>query len=195
MEPPTHTEEDGLAVAEAQIRECYGRVVYSHKSQGKCADQRLTEQHRLKLAQIVLSAITTAGLIAVVFGNPSVSRVSAIGSAALSAALFVINTYTKDTDYGVLARQHKDAANKLWNVRESYLSLLADIRSGCITYDSAISRRDTLQAELASVYAEAPPTTGKAYQDARKGLRSEEEMTFSDQEIDAFLPKQMRKEV
>ncbi len=33
----------------------------------------------------------------------------------------------------------------------------------------------------------------KEYKDARKGLRSNEELTFSDEEIDAFLPDPLRK--
>jgi hypothetical protein len=184
---------EGLEVIESQIRELYGRVVYSHKAHEKCADQRLTELNRLKIAQIILSALTTGGLVATIFGDPSVSKASAIISVILSTVLFVITTYTKDTDYGKLAQQHKETARRLWAVRESYLSLLTDLQSGVISIEAVRSKRDELQAELTDIYGEAPRTTKAGYEDARKGLRYSEELTFSDEEIDVFLPEPLRK--
>ncbi len=92
--------------------------------------------------------LTTGGLVATIFGDPSVSKPSAIIAAILSAALFVISTYTKDTDYGKLAQQHKETASRLWSIRESYLSLLTDIRGNSITVDDVRLKRDELQKEL-----------------------------------------------
>lgn len=189
---PNKTKEN-LEIIESQIRELYGRVVYSTKAHEKCADQRLRQLSNLKITQIILSALTTGGLVATIFGDPSVSKVSAIISAILSTILFVITTYTKDTDHGKLSQQHKEAASKLWNVREAYLSLLTDIQSRSITIDAVRTKRDALQEELAEIYREAPRTTKVGYEDARKGLRSNEELTFSDEEIDIFLPDPLRK--
>ncbi len=43
------------------------------------------------------------------------------------------------------------------------------------------------------IYIGSPRTLGKAYNEASKALKSMEEMTFSDAEIDSFLPKELRK--
>jgi hypothetical protein len=47
---------DHINVLEGQLRECYGRVVYSHKTHEKCADILLERQGRIKFWQIVISA-------------------------------------------------------------------------------------------------------------------------------------------
>src|SRR5437870_7815305 len=106
MEPHSQTEDSpqSRAVLEAQLRECFGRVVYSHKTHEKCADILLTRLARIKLAQIVLSALTTAGFVAAVFGN---SAIGGIIGLLISIALLVLNAYTKDYDLGELAQKHR----------------------------------------------------------------------------------------
>jgi hypothetical protein len=53
--------------------------------------------------------------------------------------------------------------------------------------------RDDLLKDLHSVYSGAPSTTYNAYKKAQKALKQYEDMTFSDEEIDAFLPKTLKK--
>jgi hypothetical protein len=40
---------DSRAILEGQLRECFGRVVYSHKAHEKCADILLSRLDRIKL--------------------------------------------------------------------------------------------------------------------------------------------------
>jgi hypothetical protein len=175
---------------EAQLRECYGRVVYSHKTQEKCADILKRTNSQFKWAQIILSAINTGGILYTIFGE-----VNWVGytSAILSFLLVCINSYLKQYDLGQLMQKHSDSAVEIWNIRESYLSLLTDIRAGIISYDKIIEKRDKLQSELKEVYKGAPRTLFIAYNKASKALKKDEEMTFSDEEIDAFLPKELWK--
>lgn len=173
---------------EAQIRECFGRVVYSHKCQEKCADIALRINSNIKLLQIILSAITTAGLFVVVFGE---SKIAAIFATIVSTILLALNAYTKNFDLAGIAEKHKEAASELWNIRESYLSLLTDFLG--LSVEDITKKRDELQQALANIYKGAPRTNSKAYQEARKALKVNEELTFSDAEIDAFLPKALRK--
>tara|TARA_B100000949_G_C14088605_1_gene368982 strand:- start:32 stop:658 length:627 start_codon:yes stop_codon:yes gene_type:complete len=175
---------------EEQLRECFGRVAWSHKTHEKCSDILNTRLNRIKLWQIILSAITTTGIIASVFGE---SKEIGIFSAVLSFVLTVLNTYVKQNDLGGLAQKHADAAVDLWNMRESYLSLLTDIRSGCAESDEIRKQRDSLQESLLEIYRGSPRTIAKAYKQATKALHKLEELTFSDSEIDAMLPKALRK--
>jgi hypothetical protein len=62
-----------------------------------------------------------------------------------------------------------------------------------ITNEQAIARREELQKKLAAVYKGAPQTNGKAYAAAQTALKQNEEFTFSDSEIDKFLPASLRK--
>lgn len=43
---------DHINVLEGQLRECYGRVVYSHKTHEKCADILLERQGHIKLGRV-----------------------------------------------------------------------------------------------------------------------------------------------
>lgn len=179
-----------LSILEAQIRECYGRVVWTHKTQEKCADIVLRRHNQVKIVQIILSALTTTGVLVAVFGE--VQWVG-IATAALSAILFAINTYVKGHDLGEIAQKHAEAACDLWDIREKYLSLLADIRANQASAEEVAERRDALQERLFKSYKGAPKTINKAYALASKSLKVNEELTFSDAEIDNFLPKELRK--
>jgi len=174
---------------EAQLRECFGRVVYSHKTHEKCADLLLSRLSKIKLWQIILSAITTGGFLAVVFGA---GPVGAAAGVVVSTALLVLNAYTKDYDLGELAQKHKQAANEIWLIREKYLSLITDLRLGEKAVADMVNERDALLEELHAAYNGSPSTTYDAYKKAQQALQQLEDMTFSDAEIDAFLPTALR---
>ncbi len=177
-------------ILEGQLRECYGRVVYSHKTHEKCADILLSRHDTIKILQILLSALVTGGIISTFFED---GNVGATISAVLSTLLLILNAYTKDYDLGEIAQKHRQAAASLWIVREEYLSLLTDIRVGDISLDSIREKRDDLVKELHKVYVGAPSTNYKAYVKAQDALQNLEDMTFSDEEIDAFLPAELKR--
>lgn len=175
---------------EAQIRECYGRVVWSHKTQEKCADIILKRHNCIKIFQILISVVTTTGILFAVFGE---NKVIGIISAILSALLVGINSYVKGHDLGEISQKHSEAAVNLWLIREKYLSLITDINSSFLTIENITEKRDNLQEALANVYKGSPKTISKAYTQASKALKLNEELTFSDEEIDLLLPKDLRK--
>ncbi|MBF8275848.1 MAG: hypothetical protein HW390_921 [Candidatus Brocadiaceae bacterium] len=192
MEPHSQTDNalNPSCFLEGQLRECYGRVVYSHKTHEKCADLLLGRLSIIKVWQIVLSALTTGGFISTFLGSGNVG--AAVG-VVLSTALLVLNAYTKNYDLGELAQKHKQAANDIWLIREKYLSLLTDLASKRKSLDILQEERDKLLAELHAVYAGSPSTTYQAYKKAQEALKRNEDMTFSDEEIDAFLPKELKR--
>lgn len=181
---------DSQDLVEGQLRECYGRVVYSHKTHEKCADILLSRLSTIKLWQIILSSVTTASFVSAFFGTGTVG--AAVG-VVISTTLLVLNAYTKDYDLGELAQKHRQSASDLWLIREKYLSLLTDLRVGDESIESIRSRRDALLKELYGVYSGAPSTTVRAYTAAQKALQQWEEMTFSDDEIDKLLPRDLKR--
>src|SRR3954470_3016451 len=102
LESHSHTDDtpNSRAILEGQLRECFGRVVYTHKTHEKAADILLTRLSRVKLWQIILSALTTGGFIAAISGV--VNTVGALIGVIVSTALLVLNAYTKDYDLGEL---------------------------------------------------------------------------------------------
>jgi hypothetical protein len=192
LEPHSQTDDtpDSRAILEGQLRECFGRVVYTHKTHEKAADILLTRLSRIKIWQIVLSAVATGGFIAAIFGA---GNVAAIIGVIVSTILLVLNAYTKDYDLGELAQKHRQAGADLWIIREKYLSLITDLRMGERPIEELQKGRDELLKDLHSVYSGAPSTTYQAYKKAQEALKHLEDMTFSDAEIDAFLPKALKK--
>ncbi|PSN19957.1 hypothetical protein C7271_04665 [filamentous cyanobacterium CCP5] len=178
-------------ILESQIRECYGRVVYTHKVHEKNADLYLARLRRTKILQILLSAITTGGILGVLFSSGA--KVLEVITAATATTQFFLNTYIKEYSLSDTAERHSVTASKLWSIRESYLSLLADLISRQTTLDDARKIREELQQELVAIYEKAPRTISKAYKEAQKALKLNEELTFSDEEIDLFLPKPLKK--
>lgn len=175
---------------EDQVRECFGRVVYTHKTHEKMADRCSRTLRRFKITQIVLTAVTASGVFSIIFLDDTVLK---IATALASIASLIISGYMKGFDPGAAAQKHRDAAASMWPIRESYLSLLTDLRMKRISDDKGVDVRDALQAKLAAIYRGAPQTTGEAYADAQDALKNKEDLTFSDAEIDCFLPTSLRK--
>ncbi|PWW11211.1 MULTISPECIES: SLATT domain-containing protein [Pseudidiomarina] len=183
-------------ILEGQLRECYGRVVYSHKTHEKCADILLARHKKIKFWQIVLSALLTGGLVTALFDFSALAAYQKSGAfiaLVLSTLLLVLNSYTKDYDLGEIAQKHRQAGADLWDIRERYLSLLTDLTMAAVGLDVIRSQRDKLTEELHAIYIGAPSTNFKAYSEAQRALKDLEDMTFSDSEIDAFLPKELKR--
>jgi hypothetical protein len=86
------------------------------------------------------------------------------------------------------AQKHRETASDVWKVREACLSLLTDIRDPALPITDLRKRRDDLQAQLYKIYRAAPHTDGEAYGKAQDALKKNEELTFSELEIDVTLP-------
>ena len=192
MEP--HSQINGssesIHVLEGQLRECFGRVVYSHKTHEKCADILLKRLSQIKLWQIGLSVVTTGGFVSTLFG---VEIVGSIIGSSVSAIFLGLTLYTKDYNLAELAQKHRQAANDIWLIREKYQSLITDVVVGGKPLEAIQQERDVLMKDLHSVYSGAPSTTYKAYKKAQQALKYSEDMTFSDEEIDAFLPSELKR--
>lgn len=183
--------DDEHTAIESQVRECFGRCAYSHKTHERIADRQAQYLRRTKWAQIILSAITAAGAVAVILSkdNPIFPYVTL----ALSLAGLLVSSYLKDLDPGQSAQKHRETAADLWNIRESYLSLLTDIRDKSVLMEELRTRRDELQKQLHRIYRIAPHTDGKAYMEAQDRLKNQEDLTFTDNEIDVMLPTTLRR--
>lgn len=173
---------------EGQLREMYGRVAYTHKTHEKMADHCIVRYRRIKTAEICLSALAAGSFILAIFGD---TRTATITGSALSTVLFAFLLYFKEASLGEQAQKHTVSASKLWRVREEWLGVLVDLRrSG--DPERAAALRDAINEELEQIYRSAPRTNAKAYAAAQDALKNQEELYFSDAELDHLLPKQLR---
>ena len=174
---------------EDQLREMYGRVAYTHKTHEKMADGCIRRYKAIKTVEIALSALAASSLVLAVFGD---SKPGTIVGAVLTTMLLGLTLYFKEASLGEQAQKHTVVASKLWGVREQLLSLLIDMHDGR-TADEIRARRDTLNEALEDIYRSAPRTDGRAYAAAQRALKAEEELYFSDAELNKMLPKQLRR--
>ena len=187
-----------IKILESQIRECFGRIVWTHKIHEKCSDIYAEQLKQLKIIEIVLSALTTTSLLSSILIDQKVGTIIGV---LFSTIILIITIYTKDYDLGKLSQNHAEVAHELWNIRESYLSLITDIKANILSFEQIQIRRDKLQKQTNKVYENAPRTNYKAYQQVSKALNKNgqvnvgQEMTFTDTEIDRFLPNDLRRNI
>lgn len=174
---------------ESQIREAYGRLVYTLTCHNKIVNRLMSKNNTIKVWQIVLSALTTGSFLVII---SSYELIASIIGAVISISLLILNAYTKNFDLVETAESHQKAADALWKIREEYVSLLTDF--DLLESSVIMERRDDLQNRTAEIYAQSPRTDAKSYKQAQKALKTNEEQTFSEKEIDVMLPNSIRRE-
>lgn len=161
-----------------QIEFCYRNVEWSHKIHEKAADIYTTANTWMQWAQLVLSFLVSADVVAQLNSqNPIVNWYLV----TCTLLLTLLNTITKTFDFAGRANKHVIAANSLWGLREDYRSLKNDILTGCYTIEQIRVKRDELQSSVQEVYKTAPRTFSKAYNAADKDFKNGK-VTFDDLE-------------
>ena len=170
------------------IRETFGKVVYTHKTYEKAADICISKSKWIKRINVLLLALTSgSALCSILKGQTFLVSTSILATLSL---FFVI--YQLSFNLDGLGQEYKIIAKKLWLIREKYQNLIADIMNEIYTSEEIAEKRDSLLFKLNEILESAPPTDDKAYSKARKALKIDEEMTFSNKEIDNFLPEELR---
>lgn len=169
------------------IRESFGRVCYSHKTHEKDAEILNTHAIRAKWINITLIAITTGSLLGTIFTEQNLILISAF----FSATTLGFSIFQLSFDPEKEAIKHKQSANALWLIREKYVSLMSDIINASIEETAIIKKRDDLVNELDIIYRSSPSTSSSAYRKAQEALQLNEELTFTDKEINKLLPSSL----
>ena len=169
-----------------QIEESYGKLSYTYQTQQEAATLKRSKADRISIAQIVLSAISTCGVITVLFGQVGIGAAIASITSALSLA---INLYARGSKLPEEAEEHIRCANRLWVILQDYESLLTDFDD--LEVGEIRRCRDLLIEKQTEIYAEAPRTSNRAYKKARKRLKNGHQ-SFEPGEIDKLLPSRLR---
>lgn len=176
----------------AQVRESFGRVVYGHKTHEKQADICFTRHRWQQGALVALTAISSGTFLAAIVGLLGSPVVTTLATSFIALVVTWLSIGAKTFKFEETSGAHRNIASKLWNVRESYISLIADMMSEMVSDVDARTRRDELQEAARAAYSEAPRTSDRAFKRAQDGLKNNEEMTFTSKEIDLFLPEALR---
>lgn len=172
-----------------QVKEIYARLVYTHKTNEKCAEILNSRYALMKVLQIGLSAITAGGIITSILTSNVCFEIT---SAIIACIQLFINTYLKENNITEKAEKYASVANKLIPVRERYLSLLVDAKDQGYSAEKIAEVRDLILADQNAVLIDALKTFPAGYRKAWKALNLKEEFSFKPNEIDVFLPERLR---
>lgn len=177
-------------ILEDEIRSRYASVVWSHKIQEKQADIYSKRYKHFETAKILSASLTSVGIVSLLFTDQLWIK---LVSAVISFVSIFVSAYFKSFDLTTYIKAHKTSANKLLQLRDKLQLLLVDIRTEIVPVKDVRTKYEELLNELHMIYDEAPNTTDKAVQKAKEALKITKDNTFTDDEIDLFLPKKLRK--
>ena len=181
--------DEGREYVLATARELYGRVVYSQKTHEKEREMWGKKTSAMNWVTIgLVSATTLFAIISAVLQPLPVLIITAFLASATTA--FVL--WQSNFDPAGRENQHRIAAKELLWIREQLLLLIERCHSATEQVGHLQVLLESLTRELTALYKFAPNTSAKAYALASAALKNGE-FTFSDAEIDAFLPEKLRK--
>ncbi|RDW99816.1 SLATT domain-containing protein [Gardnerella vaginalis] len=182
---------ENYKMLEDVVRDSYASVVWSHKIQEKQADIYAEKFKKMETVNIGAASLTSVGIVALIFTDPLWLK---LFSALISFTTVYITAYFKSFDLQKFITSHKAAANKLIAVRDQYKVLLTEIKLKVDSIENLLARYKELVEKTDAIYLEAPTTTDEAVGKASKALKIKKDNTFTDAEIDSFLPLSLRRE-
>lgn len=179
-------------IIESEIEQLLGKTAWTHKIQEKQADIYRKRGDYTEILKISLSAITSSGILAVAFGVDSFGF--KIVTAIIALLSTGVNLYLKKYDFTSMEKEHKASAVEWLGLREDYIALIADIRADIVDDEDIITRRNELLKNYKEISKKSPNTTSKAYIEASKALKINLDDLISEDEINKFLPIELRRE-
>lgn len=181
---------DKYEILEDNVRKHYADIVWTHKIQEKEADLLAQKYKRMEILRIATSALTSAGIIGVIFNNSFCVKII---TAFLSFATLFVNLFFESFNLKNMIAEHKKTANEIVGIRNEFQVLLMDIRLREKSVDSLENEYKNILEIMKEIYKTAPQTSRKAVKVASKALKNLNENSYSDDEVDAFLPQSLKK--
>lgn len=183
----------------ATARFYFAQSVFMENIHYKAYGRLQKKQERNKTIVIIIAALTFITIILQIFGldfrsQSILTMVSYLGL-ILTGASLIYEIANKD-DISEIKCSHKSSAEEYKSVRDRYMCLIEEIMNDRGTYESLSFRRNSLQEEYSRIGKYAPCTTYDDYTNAQKSLgvngSNSEEFTWSNEEINRFLPTELR---
>jgi hypothetical protein len=181
---------DKILLLEDLVRESYATIVWTHKVHEKQADICLSKYRSLETIRVIVSSIASAGVISLLFVDEFWIKLI---SALLSSVTVIISALFKSFNSQELSATHKKAAVTMLRLRDNYKHLLLCIRIADKSYEELDEIFLSLEKEKHCIYKDLPMTSNNAVILAEKALKINKDNSFSDEEINAYLPESLHK--
>lgn len=175
------------------VRQTFASTVFTHQVQEVAAFNKRKKVFVVKIINIILvSFVLILLILQTQYPNEPLFAYLASGL-TLCEVIFLIIQLTFNFEQDSLL--HKNSALKYMALRDRYRLLITDIMNEKAPKKELIAQRNALQQEYQSISDLSPPTGEIEYLQAQKllGLDGKgEQFTWSDKEIDRFLPEELR---
>ncbi|QQS59470.1 SLATT domain-containing protein [Candidatus Peregrinibacteria bacterium] len=177
------------------VRHSFANTVFTHKVQESAAERTHEYVFWVKFVNILMVALVLLSLsLQLAYLEQPIFSSIGIGL-TIAEIIFLIIQLT--FSYEAKEVSHKNAAIKYLGLRDRYKNFIADIMDEEISKAELKAKRDAFQTEYQQISDLAPQTCQKDYDKAqeklnKKGVVKGEEYTWSDEEIDRFLPESLR---
>lgn len=172
------------------VRQNFASVVWTHKIQEKQADIYSERYKFLETINVIAAALTSCGVISL--ATDQNCMLVKFGTCIISFATLAITAYFKSFDLRSLEKQHKDAANNFIVIRNDLLEVIADIHMQDESVQDINEKYQKIMKHLNFLYITAPGTSSRAVERASNALGKDKEYSYTDEEIDRFLPPALR---
>ena len=175
------------------IRQQFAQCVFTHKTLEKASDRLNAVNTKIKWANVIILAFVLVFLILPI----KFPQYSFLNNVAIAITVFeILFVYLqKEFSFEDKAIEYKKIALKFLELRDKYKNFILDIMNG-LEEKEIIIKRDLLQEQYQLISSLSPQTNYDDYKNAQLALLgeniSDEEFTWSDDEIDRFLPKDLR---
>lgn len=178
-----------MKILTEQLQEFYANIYLNQKMHELQSEIYRDRYDFLQTIQILLAAVTSAGIISIIFADEFFLKLLAAVFAMITTA---ISGYFKVYDLNAMAQKHKESALKLLDLRHRFLMLLCEIKMYRIDEQTAVEKRDAWMMEPEKVYDSAEDVSHMAYQHALRVLKEKDRYTFTEEEIKKMLPEYLR---
>lgn len=178
-----------IAILYQQIEDRYCKMAWNHTLQLKESDLREKKSKRLKTWKQILSAVSSAGIITVLFSSFGCEKWIELATAIFTVATMVVTWLSDNGALDADVVKARNLAAECHNMRNKYDSLLADIKSGSIDVEELRSRRSILEAaENELLKKDFLSISPKAMQLAEEALKVKREAQTTEEEYMAIIP-------
>ena len=171
-----------------EVRQNFASVVWTHKIQEKQADIYANRYKIFETCNIIFAGVTSCGVVAIFICEDYITKVL---TTLVSFGSLFLSAYLKCFDLKNLERQHRIAANRFIIVRNQLLHIIVELHMEP-NLEQIKAEYQQILSDLNKLYLEAPSTTDSAVSKASEALNIKNEYTYTDEEIDHFLPNNLK---
>lgn len=175
------------------IRQQFAQCVFAHKILEKAAERTEDINTKIKYANVVILALVIIFIILPI----KLPEFSFLNNIAIAITIFeILFVYMqKEFSFEDRAREYKKFALKFLELRDKYKNFIVDITNG-LNNEETSRKRDLLQEQYQIISSLSPQTNYDDYKKAQLALlgknNSDEEFTWSDEEVNRFLPNELK---